>query len=457
MNWHSRKESFVSQPTQKQNALWSLISGVGWPLMLGLGVTAIFYALVFKGPLHHPLLLRYCAGHPINMIETTFFFIGLVALINKMLDVRQQQAALSAVSLGEFAGPQPVNKVSELLEVLAALPKRLQDSYLGRRLNDGLEAIERNGSADKLEEELKYLSDQDGARQFESYSLVRIINWGNPMLGFLGTVVGITVALGDLGNSLGTSAGEANGLQGAMQGLLAGLYVAFDTTAIGLSFTMALMFMQYGIDRIEVEVLGQVEKQAAHELIGRFEMVGASSDPQLQSIHRMTQLVVAGTEQLVMRQAELWQQTINSAHGHWDRLQQSSAETMQAALSESLDRSLEKHSSNLARIEQASAEQMTHRWEQWQAVLHENARLLNANQQEMGRQGELMTQAIRATGEVMQLERALNNNLSALAGAKNFEETVMSLAAAIHLLNARLGRVDNHQIELTPQTRSRAA
>ena len=58
----------------------------------------------------------------------------------------------------------------------------------------------------------------------------------------------------------------------------------------------------------------------------------------------------------------------------------------------------------------------------------------------MVKQGELMTQAIRAAGDVVQLERALNDNLSALAGAKNFEDTVMSLAAAIHLLNARLAR-----------------
>lgn len=447
----------MSQPTQKQNALWSLISGVGWPLMLGLGVTAIFYALVFKGPLHHALLIRYFAGHPINMIETAFFFVGLAALVLKVLDVRQQQASLSAISLGDFSAPQPVSKAGELLEALATLPKQLQESYLGRRLNDGLEAIERNGSADKLEEELKYLSDQDGARQFESYSLVRIINWGNPMLGFLGTVVGITAALGDLGTSLGSDAAGGNNLQGAMQGLLSGLYVAFDTTAIGLTFTMALMFIQYGIDQVEVNVLGQVDRRAAHELMGRFEMIGASSDPQLQSIHRMTQLVVAGTEQLVLKQAELWQQTIHSAHGHWDRLQQSSAEQMQAALAASLDESLAKHANNLARVEQASAESMLKRWEQWQVALHENAKLLHAQQQEMGRQGELMTQAIRAAGDVIQLERALNNNLSALAGAKNFEETVMSLAAAIHLLNARLGRVDNHQIELTPQPRSRAA
>jgi len=447
----------VSQPKQKPNALWSLISGTGWPLMIGLAITAVFYVLLFRGPLHNALLMRYCAGHPINMIETAFFFIGLVALIQKTFEVRRQQFSLESVSLGEFSVALPVNKVSELLDKLAALPKRLQETYLGRRLTDALDSIERNGSADKLEDELKYLADADVGRQQESYSLVRIINWGNPMLGFLGTVVGITVALGDLGNSLGSSAGEGNSLQGAMQGLLAGLYVAFDTTAIGLSFTMALMFIQYGIERIEIEVMSEVDKRAALELIGRFEMVGASSDPQLQSIHRMTQLVVGGMEQLVQRQAEIWQQTISSAHGHWDRLQQSSGQQLQTALSASLNETLEKHAFNLSRLEQASSEQLARRWEQWHAALQDNAKLLYAQQQELGKQGELMTQAIRAAGDVVQLERALNSNLSALAGSKNFEETVMSLAAAIHLLNARLGRAESPHVELSSTPRSRAA
>ncbi|QDU27457.1 MotA/TolQ/ExbB proton channel family protein [Anatilimnocola aggregata] len=451
-------QEIKSPAANKQNALWSLISGVGWPLMLGLGLAVIFYALIYRGPLHHPSMIRYFGGHPINIIETALFFIGLVALINKMLDVIAQQASLGAISLGEFNGPQPTTKAGELLDILSSLSKRLQETYLGRRLTDALEAVERNGSADKLEEELKYLSDMDGGRQQESYSLVRIIIWATPMLGFLGTVVGITAALGDLGKELGSQSADAGGgLQGAMTGLLAGLYVAFDTTAIALCFSIVLMFIQYGIDRVEMELLGQVDKRAAQELIGRFEMVGASSDPQLQSIHRMTQLVVAGTEQLVLRQAELWQQTIHSAHGHWDRLQQSSGQQLQASLTASLTESLEQHATHLARIEHSSAEHMLKRWEQWQGALNENAKLLYAQQQEMARQGELMTQAIRAAGDVVQLEKALNSNLSALAGSKNFEETVMSLAAAIHLLNSRLGRSDAQHVELGPQGRSRAA
>ena len=56
----------------------------------------------------------------------------------------------------------------------------------------------------------------------------------------------------------------------------------------------------------------------------------------------------------------------------------------------------------------------------------------------LSRQAEILQRAIEATGEVTRLEDTLNRNLAALAGAKHFEQTVNSLAAAIHLLNARL-------------------
>jgi hypothetical protein len=57
------------------------------------------------------------------------------------------------------------------------------------------------------------------------------------------------------------------------------------------------------------------------------------------------------------------------------------------------------------------------------------------------------------------LEKALNQNLAALAGSKNFEDTVMSLSAAIHLLNTRLGKPgETTHVDLrAPQVKGRAA
>jgi biopolymer transport protein ExbB/TolQ len=422
------------------------------PLAVGLVLSAGFYWLIFRGPMNQPLLHRYFAGHPVSVIETVFFFIGLVALVQKIVEVLGQYSALGTIKLPEATTGQAAAKATDLLDSLATLSERVRGSYFGRRLTEALESVERKGAADGLDGELKYLADLDAARQQESYALVRIIIWATPMLGFLGTVMGITTALGDLAKQ------DMANLQGAMQGLLSGLYVAFDTTAIALSFSMALMFLQFLIDRMEMQVLATVDQRVVHDLLGRFEVVGTSADPQVQQIQRMAQAVVTATEQLVERQAQVWQATIQAAHQHWEKLSGGTAAQMQTALTGALDASLRNHAEQLASAEQAAAEKYAGRFEQWQSVLADNARVLHAQQCEMVRQGEVLGQVVRATGDVVQLERALNENLNALAGSKNFEDMVLSLSAAIHLLTTRLGKPDAMHLDLkaTP-TKGRAA
>jgi len=442
----------VAQEKQQKNSLGSMLGSLAWPIVLGLLTAAGFYALVLRGPLNHPLVYRYFAGHPVCIVETVFFFICLSALCQKLVVVMGEYSSLG-ITLGERSGNQPTSVVSGMLDALTALPAGKRGSYLGRRLSDALGAIQRRGSATELENELKHLAELEIARQQDSYALVRIIIWATPMMGFLGTVIGITHVIAELAKQ------DMANLQGVMEGLLSGLYVKFDTTALALSFTMLLMFLQFLIDRIETQVLEAVEHKAGDELLGRFEVVGTNSDPHVQSVERIAHAVVRSTEQLVQRQAELWQQTIAAAHQQWQVVSRQSTEQMQTALSSALTQSLGQYASQLAKSEQASAEQLQVRWEQWQTALSQNARLLHGQQQEMIKQGELMTKAIHVAGDVIQLEKALNENLAALAGSKNFEETVMSLAATIHLLNARLGKLtDAPHVELrTPQLRARAA
>jgi hypothetical protein len=287
-----------------------------------------------------------------------------------------------------------------------------------------------------LNDELKYLSDLDAGRQQDSFALVRIIIWATPMLGFLGTVMGITQALGDLGAKSELLASDP---KTAMQGLLAGLYVAFDTTALALCLSIGLMFVQFLVDRIETVLLGIVDQRATEELVGCFEESEAASDPQLAVVERMAAAVLRTTEQLVGRQTAHWEATLNQVGGKWDQLFVSSADQVRRALTETLDQSLHHLAEQLGDLGDESDRQMRGRWEQWQTVLSDNARLLHSQQQELVRQGEVMAKVLHATADVVKLETALNQNLQALAGARNFEDTVMSLAAAIHLLNARLG------------------
>ena len=102
-----------------------------------------------------------------------------------------------------------------------------------------------------------------------------------------------------------------------MEGLLAGLYVAFDTTALALSLSIVLMFVQFLVDRMETQLLATVDARASEELAGRFEQTDSHADPLVKPIRRMGEAVIQTTGKLVEQQTELWQSTIDAAHDQW--------------------------------------------------------------------------------------------------------------------------------------------
>jgi hypothetical protein len=63
-----------------------------------------------------------------------------------------------------------------------------------------------------------------------------------------------------------------------------------------------------------------------------------------------------------------------------------------------------------------------------------------AHQGQLVRQGEVLLKVVESTSQVARLEDTLNRNLASLGRAHNFEETLLSLSAAIQLLSARVGR-----------------
>ncbi len=428
---------------------------LGWPLLFGTAAAVVFYALLLQGPLQTPFMQRYFASHPVAFAAMGMFFVGVAALALKLVNVFGQHAWLDRIQLAD--GGQRllgIGQCSDLLDHLAALPAAARQSYLGKRLHDALEFVERKGTAEGLEDELKYLADLDAARQQESYALVRIISWATPMLGFLGTVIGITQALGDL-----DPAEMASSIESAMNRFTAGLYVAFDTTTLALTLSIALMFLQFLIDRFESQLLATVDDRVGAELVGRFEQVGTNADPYAASIEKSGQAVVRVVEQLVQRQAELWQASMQSAQEKWSQLADSAGRQNQEALSAALSQSVQQYARSLAEAEEQASRRVEQRWQQWQQALETNTRLLEAQQAEMARQTEMLSQVVQVTGDVITLERTLNDNLKTLAGAGNFEETVMSLSAAIHLLSARLGQhsLAPTEVGLSAPAKDRAA
>ena len=401
------------------------------PLLWGTLASFVFYAAVQSGLLGGSFIHRYFASHLVEYIATTMFFVGVAALLIKTFDVLAELTAVGRSVFGPAqAGAHRAADCSALLEQISQAPGPLQDGYLLRRVKEALQYIQRKAATDTLDDQLRYLAEVDRDRQHESYSLVRIILWAIPILGFLGTVIGITMAIGNLSpEQLTTSLKEVVG----------GLQVAFDTTALALGLTIPLMFLKFYVEKFENRLLEAVDDRAAAELDGRFDATGGG-DPQVASIRRIGETVVQATEQLVHQQATLWRETIDAAHQQWSTLAGETGQQVRESLDESLTKSLKAHAGQLAAAERAASEQNRQHWDRVSQSMAASTEAMAAQQSELVRQGETMLKVVDATGQVVRLEDTLNRNLAELAGARNFEEMITSLAAAIQLLSAKLGR-----------------
>jgi biopolymer transport protein ExbB/TolQ len=386
------KPSQFSQSVTKSPILWGALGAVG------------FYALIHAIPPKAPgmtFVLRYFTHHPVEYIEMTLFSVGLAALILKIVDFAVQRVGLTKPPFEAATSPRSVEECDSLIDRIDRLSWRRQGEYYIARLRAALLHVRRSGSAKSLVDELRFLSDMDAGRVHNGYSLFRVIVWAIPIMGFLGTVIGITQAL---------NAVDLQSPDKSMIEVLNGLGLKFDTTALALALSMVLMFVHFSVERAENSLLDRVDSQTEADLADRFAVVPVAAEGQFDGVRRIAEAMMQATDLLVQRQAELWQASVEAAGRQWAEMSQTAATHVQTAM-------------------QTTTEQLS-------------------------RQTDVLQQAVAAAGEVTRLEDALNRNLTTLAGAKHFEQTVLSLAAAVNMLSARLAETPSAPIRLEPSRRS---
>lgn len=401
------------------------------PFLWGGAAALAFYGLIHAGVLDAPLVKRYFTGHPVEYLETIMFMVGMASLLLQLVDLWGQSAGLSKSPLGALPeGQLSPDDCQELATRMERLPLARRDEYYVRRLQAAMRHVASRGTAEGLDNELKYLADLDASRATARYGLFRLIVWAIPIQGFLGTVIGITMAL----NSL-----DLRSAENSMMQVLNGLGLKFDTTALALGLSMLLMFVYFLAERMENGLLERVDAQVERDLAGRFLTVSGGGDGQTAAVRHMANAVIHGMEKLVTRQVELWQAALDAAAERWTQMADAAGQHLHATLGKGLSDSLRTHAQQLAAAEQTVAERNRQQWDKLLQSQLQNAQATAALQESLAAQAGVLQQAVAATGEVAQLEDVLNRNLSTLAGAKHFEQTVTSLAAALQLLSVRLG------------------
>ena len=116
---------------------------------------------------------------------------------------------------------------------------------------------------EKLDDRLAYLWN----RHEQSFLIPRYISWAVPVLGFIGTVLGISLAADGIRGLIGSDSG-LSGLSTELGTAIAPLGIAFDTTLIALTLSLFLTLLLALVQRSEERTLSTLERQLREEVGG---------------------------------------------------------------------------------------------------------------------------------------------------------------------------------------------
>ena len=437
------------------------------PICVGLSLYFGLQYLINENHLTNETVLRYVNGHPVSRLTVGMFLVGLASLTMIAFNVFSQFSAEPMIQLDDLPegntdsgspamgnvqlpaeigdyGPSDSETAIQFGESMVAFSKSVQQHYLWNRLVNSLHFIYRTGSVGGVEEEMKYLAEMDIERQQQRYSLSRILIWATPMLGFLGTVLGISQALG------GISVGPDNDFQQMMGGLQGSLYIAFDTTALALTLSMILMFCQFLVDRFEVQLLELVDQKTRREIARQFDLSktgGAAGGIGATGIE-----VLEATRDVVRNQTEIWRDSIKAAENAWSSTLTQTSDVVRENLSEALDENV----ANLAHYLGESIEKadlsIAHRWEQWQTLLSSNARLMKEHQDSLLSQTEKIQTVVQTLDDTTSFKEAMRHQGEAIEATTKMHDVLARVANEVSMQSKQLKKSGAQQSKLVEES-----
>jgi hypothetical protein len=238
--------------------------------LLALLLTGCFYGLLATPWLRGTTFdLMFTQRGPTQHATVLLFFWCLVILAVKWMKLRFQRLALGVPVIptepGFVISTATVDRVLDRISDAVDDPRNF---ILFNRLVIALANLRNLGRVADLDDVIQAQAAQDEAAVETSYSLLQGFVWAIPVLGFIGTVLGLSEAIGQFSGVLG-SAKDVSQISSALKGVTAGLATAFDTTLVALVAALIVQLLITIMRKHEQEFLDVAMEFALRHVVGR--------------------------------------------------------------------------------------------------------------------------------------------------------------------------------------------
>ena len=190
-----------------------------------------------------------------------FVFIWTVTdLILKFRVARLNERDMSRSEITRLPAQVAQESTSVTLQRLRSWDGRMLARPVGRRLLSVLQHLD-TVDAQRAHELVRHQLDIETDAAASGYRTVKLFIWAMPILGFIGTVLGISLAVGGFSEFLTTnvSIDEIDTVTAELGEVAQGLSFAFDTTLLGLLAGLVASVVSSGVQTREERLLTRLE------------------------------------------------------------------------------------------------------------------------------------------------------------------------------------------------------
>ena len=216
----------------------------------------------------------------VQYATTLLMFWCLGILVLKAVNIRKQRRAMLIQALPESIDEEITpNNLKEFHDNLINFPKPLRNTYIVNRIRKALEFFYVRQNNPEVAQMITSQSEVDAAKVAGSYSMVKVFLWAIPIMGFIGTVVGIGGAIGGFDAVLGAGeGGDMSAIKEPLTKVLGDMGVAFDTTLLALVFSIILSFPASALQNQEDDLVTDTDEYCIDNLLKRLNDGGANSN-----------------------------------------------------------------------------------------------------------------------------------------------------------------------------------
>ena len=248
--------------------------------LLAIVLTVVFYGILFPfwQMKSYQFINMFFHGGPEKRsfipYITVFLSMWCLALLwIKCQKIKVQRKALALQILPDTPGfiLSPDNS-AVVLEKINGMVYTANDFIVLNRIQKTLSNLKNIGRVSDVSSVLNDCAVADEKYTEGTYTFAKGLIWAIPVTGFIGTVLGLSEAVGGFGKVI-TEGADLSVLKASLSGVTGGLAIAFETTLIALVAALLLQLLMTVIMQKEEDMMDDCANFCYHNVIAKLKMI----------------------------------------------------------------------------------------------------------------------------------------------------------------------------------------